>query len=207
MPHNFNHTQDILTHYHLEYRVAEFLDFSQSPPVNVPDWFKQELRFALANRGEPDKEAFACEFIIVPFLREVWKKHPQLSLFSHVSIQVDDLTVIPDYLITSKHPTGYKTVYKPLLLTVEAKNEQFEEGWTKALLQAIVCQKINGTEEIPILAIVTTGDFWQIGKLEKQLFTRHPVPVSIQHLEELLGILDMLFSECEKVVIENITSY
>jgi hypothetical protein len=200
MPHNFNQVQDILTHYHLNYQVAEFLDFNQPPLVTVPEWFRQELRFALANRGEPDKEAFACEFIIVPFLREVWKRHPRLSLFSHVQIKTDELTVIPDYLVTAKHPTGYKTIYKPLLLTVEAKNEQFEEGWTQALLQAVVCQQINGTADFPVLAMVTTGDLWQVGKLERQVFTKHPVPASLQHVEELLGILDMLFAECEKVL-------
>jgi len=200
MPHNFNQVQDILTHYHLDYQVAEFLDFNALPMVPVAETFKADLRFAIANRGEPDKEAFACEFIIVPFLREAWKRHPRLSLFSHLTIQTEEVTVVPDYLVTAKHPTGYKTLYKPLLLTVEAKNEKFEEGWTQALLQAVVCQTINATAEIPVLAIVTTGDFWQFGKLEKQVFTKHPVPASVQHVEELLGILDMLFMECEKML-------
>ncbi len=200
MPHNFNHVPDILTHYHLDYQMAEFLDFNQPPAVQIPEWFKQDLRFTIANRGEPDKEAFACEFIIVPFLKEAWKKHPHLSLFSHVAIQAEDLTVIPDYLVTAKHPTGYKTVYKPLLLTVEAKNEKFEDGWTQALLQAVVCQKINGTANLPVLAIVTTGDLWQFAKLEKQQFIKHPFSASLQNLEVLLGILDTLFTECEKVL-------
>lgn len=86
-----------------------------------------------------------------------------------------------------------------MLLTVEAKNEKFDEGWTQALLQSVVCQKINGTPNIPILSIVTTGDIWQFGKLEKNLFTKNQIPIYIQHVDELLGILDMLFSECEKV--------
>lgn len=200
MPQNLNQVQDLLTHYHLNYQVAEFLDFNQAPTVTVPEWFKPELRFAIANRGGPDKEAFTCEFIIVPFLREAWKRHSHLSLFSHVQIKTEELTVIPDYLVTAKHPTGYKTIYKPLLLTVEAKNEQFEEGWTQALQQAVVCQQINGLDDFPVFAIVTTGDFWQFGKLEKQVFTKHPIPASIQHVEELLGILDLLFAECEKVL-------
>jgi hypothetical protein len=200
MPHSFNSPKDVIAHYHLHYNIAEFIDFAQSPVVKMSDWFKEEIRFALRHRGEDDKEAFTAEFIIVPFLKEVWKKHPLLNLFSHVPLKVEDLMVIPDYLVASPDPSGYKIVYKPLLLTVEAKNEKFEEGWMQALLQAVVCQKLNGTTDIPIFSIVTTGDFWQFGKLEKQLFTKHPVSVSLQHLEELLGILDVLFSECEKVV-------
>jgi hypothetical protein len=200
MPPNFNNTRDILAHYHLQYRLEEFMDFKQTSPLMVTDYFSEEIRFGLTRRGDADKEAFTSEFIIVPCLRTTWQKHPRLNLFSHVPIQAEDFTVIPDYLVTSPDPTGYKTVQKPLLLTVEAKNEKFEEGWTQALLQAVVCQKINGTADIPVLAIVTTGDFWQFGKLEKQIFTKHPVPASVQHVEELLGILDMLFAECEKML-------
>jgi hypothetical protein len=108
--------------------------------------------------------------------------------------------MIPDYLVTAKHPTGYKAIYKPLLLAVEAKNEKFEDGWTQALLQAVVCQKINGTADLPVLAMVTTGDLWQFAKLEKQQFIKHPFSASLQNLEVLLGILDTLFTECEKVL-------
>jgi hypothetical protein len=145
-----------------------------------------------------EQGAYVAEFIVVPFLKETWKRHPDLNLFSHLQISADNVTVIPDYLVSAKTPTGYKTLYKPLLLTVEAKNEKFDEGWTQALLQSVVCQKINGTPDIPILSIVTTGDFWQFGKFEQKLFTKNPIPASIQHVDELLGILDALFSECEE---------
>lgn len=70
----------------------------------------------------------------------------------------------------------------------------------KALLQSVICQKINETDETPIFSIVTTGDLWEFGKLERQIFTRHPVPWAIQDIGGLLGILDSLFSTCEKVI-------
>ncbi len=190
----------ILEQYSLSYKMVEFIDFNQIQPVSVMDWFKEELRFSLLNRGENDKEAFTSEFIIVPFLKEAWKKHSQLNLFSHVQIKADDVVVIPDYLISAKDPTGYKVICKPLLITVEAKNEHFDEGWTQALLQSIICQKINGTDQIPILSIVTTGDTWQFGKLDKKLFIKHPFSASLQDTEGLLGILDVLFSECEQII-------
>jgi len=133
-------------------------------------------------------------------LKETWKNHPKLNLFSHVQISADDVTVIPDYLLSSKDPTGYKILHTPLLLTVEAKNEEFDKGWFQALLQSVVCQKINETNEIPILSIVTTGDVWQFGKLEKQFFIKHPISSSIQSLGGLLGILNELFTECEHTI-------
>jgi hypothetical protein len=200
MTNKLDNIMAILNNYHLKYQIVEFIDFSQIQPVTVKEWFKEDLKFSLTNRGEDDKEAFCTEFIIVPFLKEVWKRHPQLNLFSHVQLKSDDITVIPDYLITSKTPTGYKKIYKPLLLTVEAKNDKFDEGWSQALLQSLICQKMNGSEKIPIHSIVTTGDSWQFGKLEEKIFIKHPISISIQDIEELLGILDQLFLECEKVI-------
>ncbi|EDN70438.1 conserved hypothetical protein [Beggiatoa sp. PS] len=192
--------KNILDNYHLHYQITEFINLANIQSISIKEWFKEELKFSLANRGEVDKEAFTSEFIVVPFLKEAWKRHSQLNLFSHVQIKADDIIVIPDYLISSKDPTGYKTIYQPLLLTVEAKNDNLDEGWTQALLQSVVCQKINGTLDIPILSIVTTGDVWQFGKLDKQNFIKHPLSVSIQSTEDLLGVLDVLFSECEKVI-------
>jgi hypothetical protein len=193
-----NSFEEILERYELKYAATEFFSWETLPKIEPPDWFKEELRFSLTHRGINDQEAYISEFIVVPFLKETWKRHSNLNLFSHTSISVDEITVIPDYLLSSKTPTGYKTLYKPLLLTVEAKNEKFDEGWSQALLQSVVCQKINGSPDIPILSIVTTGDTWQFGKLEQNLFTKNPIPASIQHVDELLGILDKLFSECEK---------
>ncbi len=185
----------ILKASHLTFRFEKFVDYGTARHVEATEWFKEEIDFSLSHRGEDDKESFSSEFIIVPFLRETWKRHPELNLFSHVQIQADDLILIPDYLLSSMSPTGYKKVCKPLLLTVEAKNEKLDEGWCQALLQSVVCRKINGTDDIPILSIVTTGDLWQFGRLEKASFVRHPVSASVQGL---LGILDTLFSECER---------
>ncbi|MCP4104094.1 MAG: hypothetical protein GY749_00915 [Desulfobacteraceae bacterium] len=198
MAHDFKNSNEILKHFHLEFQFEKFINFDSTHSVGPDEKFKAELDFSLMNRGEDDKEAFACEFLIVPFLKETWMRHPKVSLFSHVTIKVDDFNLVPDYLVATKPSTGIKSLDKPLLLTTEAKNEKFDEGWFQALQQLIACQKINKTDKITIYAIVTTGDIWQFGKLEKHLFSRHPVSVSLDNTGKLLGILDFLFSECEK---------
>lgn len=195
---NFKNLNEILKYFHLEFMFEKFIDFYAISTIEPDAKFKKDLDFALANRGEEDKEAFVSEFIIVPFLKEIWERHSGVNLFSHVSVSLDDLTLIPDYLLAAKTSTGLKTLDKPLLLTIEAKNEKFDEGWFQALLQLIACQKMNETDSIPVYAIVTTGDTWQFGKLERGLFIRHPVPVSLDKPEKLFGILDYLFAECEK---------
>lgn len=197
MPHNFTSLKDVIHAYGLSYKADKFIDFQTIEPSSVTDWFKAEIEFSLANQGQDDKEAFVSEFIIVPFLKEIWKRHPGLSLFSHTALSADDITVVPDYLLTARDPSGYKSVYKPLLLTVEAKNEKFDEGWMQAVLQAVVCQKLNGVPEVPVFAIVTTGDIWEFGKLEQRLFTYHPLPLSVQDMGRLLGVLDFLYQSSE----------
>ncbi len=188
----------LLEQYQLCYASAEFIDFQAVRPVTLPEWFQDELHFALRHRGSDDKEAFTSEFIVVPFLREAWKRHPHVNLFSHVAISAENVTVIPDYLVTAQAPSGYKSVYKPLFLTIEAKDERFEQGWEQALQQAVICQQINANPTIPIFAMVTTGDFWEFAQLDGRLFRKHPLPASIQHPEELLGILDTVFTACEQ---------
>ena len=190
--------EELLEKYQLQYRLDEFFDLHAMSLTPLAEAFREELRFAVRHRGSDDKEAFTSEFIVVPFLRETWKRHPGVNLFSHVAISAESVTVIPDYLVTAQAPTGYKTVYKPLLLTIEAKDERFDQGWEQALQQAIVCQQINQNPAIPIFAIVTTGDVWEFGKLDGRLFYKHPLPVSIQHPDEVLGVLDALFTLCEQ---------
>ena len=192
--------ETILEQYHLQFRFEAFWDAAQIPPRPPADWFLEELMFTLAHRGDDDKEAYICEFLIAPFLKQAWQRHPTVNLFSHAQIKTEELTLVPDYLVSKQTPTGFKRIYKPLLLTVEAKDEQFSAGWAKALLQTILCQKINGDLAIPIWAIVTTGDLWQFGKLDRQQFLRHPLPLSIDQPDMLFGVLDLLFAACEQQI-------
>ena len=98
--------EELLETYQLQYLSEEFMDFHAVQPIQMPEWFQDELHFALEHLGESDKEAFASEFIVVPFLRAVWRRHPKMELFSHVQIQADNMIVIPDYLLSSRSPTG-----------------------------------------------------------------------------------------------------
>ncbi len=194
----FKNTQNILKKFNLTFLMESFINLKMAETMELPAFLLEDLQFALAHVGPADKEAFTCEFIIVPFLKESWKRHSQLNLFSHVAIQADDLVAIPDYIVAAPTSTGWKELEKPLLLTTEAKYEKFDEGWTQALLQAIICQKMNQTVELPILMIVTNGEVWQFGQLAGQKFMRHPISAVLSHPAELLGTLDKIFARCEE---------
>jgi len=113
-------------------------------------------------------------------------------------LKTDDFSVIPDYLITGPSKRGYKTVEKPLLVTVKAKYEKFNEGWVQASMQMLAARQMNKSNSIPVFGIVTTGELWQFGKLENNIIYQHPTSVGIENPNRIAGILSHIFELCEK---------
>jgi hypothetical protein len=195
---DFKNNAELLSHFGYELRNEEFIKFSKIKTVPTPKFLKRDIDFALANRGNTDKEFYACEFLISPILKEVWIRNPKVKVFSHPQIKYEDLVLIPDYVVTPKDRTGTNTFQKPLLITVEARNDDFELGWSDAYKQLIVARSLNENEEIPIYAIVSIGGAWQFGKLDKKIIYRQPATVGIDNPNKLLGILDFIFADCVK---------
>jgi len=195
---NFKNIADVLKHYNLTYQKSKFIDFKNITPTILDDKFLIQLDFVLSKLGSDDKESFMSEFIIVPFLREAWMQHIDLNLFSHVQLKFDGYVLIPDYIIAGATKHGFKQLETPLLITVEAKFEQFYEGWKQAALQMLAARKLNNSEAIPIYAIVTTGKLWEFGKMENNIVYQHPTSISIEYPNHITGILSHIFGECEK---------
>ncbi len=179
--------------------------FPDNLQIALPDWFIEDLNFSMSVKSSQENEAFYEEFFIVPFLKEVWKKHKRLKVWSHSYIQYDnDLSGNPDYLISGLvEENNYEIIQNPLLAVVQAKQQNFIAGWGQCLAAMIACRKINETDEaekkeIPVFGIVSTGEIWQFAKLEDNVLSKHPFPVSIGNPEHLAGILDYIFTECEK---------
>lgn len=200
MNNDFSNIKEILDAYQLLFRYDKFIDYHKVTKISLPQYFLDNLDFTMANRGPADKEFFSSEFIIVPFLFEAWRKHSKITLFSHPNLKVKDFNLYPDYIIAGKDKTGLKILQKPLLLTVEAKDEKVEQGWFEALMQMVAARLMNETNSIPVYGIVTTGDNWFFGKLEDNIFTRHPIPVGIDDPERLISVLNHVFSACESYV-------
>lgn len=197
---DFKNVKEILDTFNLSFKFEKFFDINTVPRKKLNPYFLKNLDFALANRGQTDKEFFISEFIVVPFLREAWQNHVKVTLFSHPNLKVKDFNLYPDYLIGGKDKTGLKILQKPLLLTIEAKDEKIEQGWFEALQQLVAARLMNNDDNITIHAIVTTGDLWYFGKLEKGVFIRHPIPVGITQPNLLMSVIEHVFDECEKYV-------
>jgi len=195
---DFKSIDEVVAHFELTVQNEQFIRFADIPDVTISPSVLEDIYFSLSNRGDTDMEFYACEALIFPVLREVWKRNPKIKVFSHPQIKYEDLVLVPDYVVTPKNKTGIQTFRKPLLITVEAKNDDFELGWSDAYKQLIVAKHLNNHQEIPIYAIVSIGGAWQFGKLDKKIIFRHPATVGIDNPNKLLGILDFIFADCVK---------
>jgi hypothetical protein len=193
---DFKNNSELLAHFKLKINNSKFIDFNQIPQQALSEWILSDIDFALSNRGDTDMEFYACEALIFPILREVWKRNPKVKVFSHPQIKYEDLILVPDYVVTPKDKTGANTFQTPLLITVEAKNDDFALGWSDAYRQLIVARYLNQNDEIPIYALVSIGDTWQIGKLEKNVIYKHPIGLGLDNSSRLLGVLDFIFADC-----------
>ena len=143
---------------------------------DLPEWFLDDITFALSTKSSQENEMFYEEFFIVPFLKEMWKHHRRIKVWSHVYIKYDDdLCGNPDYLISSlREENTYEVLSTPLLAVVQAKQQNFIAGWGQCLAAMLACQKINAEQAEhtgtlpPVYGIVSTGEVWEFGKLEGQ---------------------------------------
>src|SRR5271167_1037423 len=129
---DFKTIEAVLREYPLELRREAFLPETR---LAVPEAFLDDLRFALERRAPGESEAFYTENFVYPFLRLVWRRHPRLHVWSHRPLVVDErLSGEPDYLVSAA-PAGVadRVVRPPLVAVVEAKRQDFDEGWGQCL--------------------------------------------------------------------------
>lgn len=142
-------------------------------------------------------EITICERIISPILELVSDHHEFLKIWSHVPYNVDTekgLAGEPDYLIAAK--TKYGDMDIPPLCVIEAKKDNFDEGWTQALAE-MVATSLQGRKVC--YSVVTTGNIWEFGHLKNKIFIRDPAKFSATvNLQEIFNRLNWLFANCSQ---------
>jgi len=165
----------------------------------IKPYLKEQIEFGLLSYKS--NEAFADKFLITPILNGVWMQHKKLNLWTQTYIKADDnLQGRPDYMVSPLEENQYEVLTLPIVVMVEAKQENFTLGWGQCLAEMVACQKMNKSLDIKIFGIVTTGQFWEFGKLEKNKFIRDSNSYSISKLQETASIVDFIFSNAEKEI-------
>ena len=184
-----------------EITVSGSASFVERAKITIPDYDFSRIEKKLIDELNFINEVTICERIISPILEQVSDQYELLKIWSHVPYNVDQekgLVGEPDYLVAPK--TKYGDMGVPPLCIVEAKKDNFEEGWTQALAE-MVAASLQGREEC--YGIVTTGNTWAFGKLEKQVFTRDPKKFSATvNLQEIFDVLNWVFHRAESLLRE-----
>jgi len=115
-------------------------------------------------------EKARSELLIIPVLLDLWRQaQSQISLFSGTEFTVDaerGLTGYCDYIL-SRSPAQL-TLNAPVVMIVEAKNENIKGGLGQCVAEMVAAQIFNEREANAIDTIygaVTTGEIWKFLKL------------------------------------------
>ncbi len=187
----------VLKQFQITYREENYVVVT---PITLSDYFQAELHLVRTELVTDNSEYAVCENLIYPLLKEIWKLHKeQLMLWSHEPLNYDeDLSGVPDYLIAPKSPLGKLVLEPPYLMVVEAKKDNFTEGWGQCLAELVAAQKLNGNYlESTLFGIVSNGEIWEFGKLVGQQFTKNSDSYVLKELDELGGVLNYLFEQCK----------
>ncbi len=132
---------------------------------------EENIPLALAIHTEKARS----EMIVAPILIELRKMlNRRISLFSGVEFNIDrekGLNGVCDYIISLSKEQFYIT--SPIILLVEAKNENIKSGLAQCAAEMIAARIFNGQKGnriSSVYGIVTTGSNWRFLKLEDLLY-------------------------------------
>ena len=198
---NYKSLRSVLTEFQIRYVEAQIL---AAEPVALNEYFRADL-VGFVEDGIADNSEYAiCENMIAPILKEVWKSFRQeLLLWSHEFLRYDEqLNGIPDYLLAKRSALGKIVLDQPYLLVVEAKQDNFDEGWGQCLAAMLAAQRLNEnletSEEIVLSGMVSNGEVWEFGQLQGSVFTKNNRVYLFQDLEELYAMVYAVFRRCQQ---------
>ena len=192
---DFKTIPEVLEKFRIKYTVKDFVQIEEIPGT-PSEYFLQEFEFCTQNIDVFASEAARCEAIIFPILKEIYKPYAKnYALWIKKAISYDEtLNGTPDYLISTRSELGIPVVGTPLIILVEAKKNDFDQGWGQCLSELIAAPKINADPDFPVYGIVSDGTLWQFGRLIGEAFTRNRTSVTMDNLPVLFGAVNAVFT-------------
>jgi hypothetical protein len=185
---------DVLKSFPLSYQEK---DFVQNIVFECDEYFISRLNTVVQEGIVFNSEYAICENIISPILTEVWRAYIQdFLIWSHQPLSYDEnLSGVPDYVVAQRSPRGKIVLEKPYVILVEAKKDNFEEGWGQCLAEMLAAQKINDDLTKKLFGVVSNGKLWEFGVLQAEIFTKNRKYYVLENLQELMGAVNFLFAE------------
>ncbi len=179
--------------------------FADVPETTLRPEFTAQLDIMVPLALTTSTEKARSEFIIAPVLLEVWLlRNREIGLLSGVEFTIDEaqgLNGICDYIITRFPEQLF--VKAPVLVVVEAKNEDMKKGYAQCIAEMVAAQRFNereGTTMERIYGAVTIGELWRFMELGGAKVRLDARSYHIGRLPKLMGILLHLTGPHDKAV-------
>jgi hypothetical protein len=191
---NYKSIADVLKSFSLNYQER---DFVENVKFECDEYFVSRLNVVIQEGIVFNSEYAICENIISPILTEIWRGYIQnFLIWSHQPLNYDEnLSGVPDYIVAQRSPRGKVVLEKPYMIVVEAKKDNFEEGWGQCLAEMLAAQKLNDDTHKKLFGMVSNGKLWEFGVLQEEMFTKNRKYYVLENLEELMGAVNFLFAE------------
>jgi len=197
---SYKNIESVLNDFSLTYTEANFI---QELPFEPEPFFLSRLQIALQDGVVFNSEYAICENIISPILKEIWITYKdRLQLWSHHPLNYNEtLSGVPDYIVAQRSSRGKIILGQPYLILVEAKKDNFDEGWAQCVAELIAAQKLNENVSFKtVFGIVSNGKLWEFGKLESETLTKNTRFYSLEELRLLMNAINYVFSESVKLI-------
>lgn len=194
----FKFLKDVLKTYQLRLSKDSFIDTSLDCPA--PTALHTDINFSLKQGLYKHSEAAICEQLIYPILKTLWINGflEEFLLWSHTSFTVDDtLMGIPDYVFAQRTQYDSESLEAPVFVAIEAKKDNFEEGWGQCAAEMVAAQQANQNTELSVYGVVTNGRLWEFAKLKASLFTKNNDYIDIVDLDQLYAALHYVLDDCK----------
>ena len=188
---NFQSISEVQQTYGIRYEDGTFI----VPTDRVPsDCLIEKLRFNTEHLDTGGSDAIRRQFLASPVLLDIYTYYTEtLAFWADKPLCADTvLCGIPAYIFATKSLLGKKVLGLPLVLIVEAKKNDFDQGWGQCLAELVAAQKMNNTPEKPVFGIVTDAIRWEFGKLTANVFIQDEGNYSTDEITELFGAIDFV---------------
>jgi hypothetical protein len=174
--------------------------FTPFAPLSMSDLLRQTLQENVPLALDISTEKARSEFIIAPVLSEVRRQlDHRISLFSGVEFNVNPeqgLRGVCDFLL-SLSPLQL-TIQAPVVMVVEAKNENVKQGISQCIAEMLAAQQFNHERRNAIemvYGVVTTGSAWKFLRLTGTSVMVDSTEYHISQVERIVGILVAMLQE------------
>jgi len=191
--------KDIKTRFEIEIKEEQTL-FADTSVNVVPDFLNELLRNWVPLAHAIGTEKARSEFIIAPILATIKQIQTQrISLFSGVALNVEPeqgLNGVCDFILSQSSEQLALTA--PLVMLVEAKNENMNAGIPQCMAEMIAARLFNERENTMISTIygcVTTGTVWKFLDYRDKILRVDKEDYYIREVDKLLGIFSFIMTE------------